>query len=193
MQASRDAAAQQKRLQIWHIERALVRAVTPAAGNDSRVEPLILHQDFAGRVKSGDVQLFPGVVSLARELHMSARSTWLPKDGANILEVELAAIPETPRRVRKTGEAGLRVNLAVRNFPLQLRQGKRLRPERESGRKIRRKREIPQCRYFEFLPAHAAEISRPSGIVGVIHRKLKLSALRRQRRARIVPQNLAVL
>src|ERR1700730_16193635 len=125
MQTSRDAATEQERLQIWHIERMLVRPVTTARGNASRVEPLVLHGNFAGRVKPGDVQFSLRVFSFARKFYFSARSTWLPEDGLNILEIELAAIPEIPCRLRKAGHAGLRVDLTVRNFPLHLRQGKR--------------------------------------------------------------------
>ena len=193
MQASCNAAAQHKRLQVWHVERVLVRVVTPPSGNASWVEPLILHQNFARCVNSVDVQLFPGIFSFARELHTSGRGARLAEDGSNILEIKLAAITELPRRLRKTDKAGLRVNLTVWNFPLQLRQEKRIRPECESRREFRRKWEIPPGRYLEFLPGHPAEISRPSGIVGVIHRKLKIPAFDCQRHLRIVPQNLAVL
>src|SRR5712692_5824476 len=104
MKAHRNASAQQKRLQIRHIERVLVRPVTPPRGNASRVEPLVLHRNFAGHVKSADVQLFPGIFSFSRELHLSGRSVWLPKDGANILEIELPSIPEFPRGLRKTDQ-----------------------------------------------------------------------------------------
>src|ERR1700724_3716575 len=99
----------------------LCRPVSTGRGNASRVEPLVLHGNFAGSVKPGDVQFFLGVFSFAREFYLPPGSTWLPQDGANILEVELAAVPEIPCRLRKAGNAGLRVNLAVRNFPLHLR------------------------------------------------------------------------
>ena len=87
----------------------------------------------------------------------------------------------------------MRVNLAMWNFPLQLRQGKRIRPKREFRREIRSKRQILPSGYFEFLPTHAAHISRASGIIYVVRRELKIPAFRRQRNACIVPQNLAVL
>src|SRR6202035_3521711 len=118
----------------------LVRPVTTAGGNASRVDPLVLHGNFAGSVKPGDVQFFLGVFSFAREFYLPPGSTWLPQDGANILEIEPAAVPEIPRWLRKAGDAGLRLDLAVRNFPLHLRQGKRTRRECEFRREVRGER-----------------------------------------------------
>src|SRR5258708_14426006 len=63
MQASRDAAAQQSRLEGGHIDRTLVRMVSASSGNDSRMKPLILQKYFAGGVKSADVQFICGVFS----------------------------------------------------------------------------------------------------------------------------------
>src|ERR1700680_3821227 len=124
MQAPADTAAQQTHFETGHIDRMLVCPVTAANRNDSRVEPLILERYLSGRVKPAHIQFSPRIISFPRKLNTSRRSIRLAQDGADVLEIELAAITESPCGLQKIGDAELRVSLAVRNFPLQLRRGK---------------------------------------------------------------------
>src|ERR1700681_3061372 len=124
MQAPADTAAQQTHFEAGHIDRMLVCSVTAANRNDSRVEPLILERYLSGRVKSADIQFSPRIISFPRILHTSRRSIRLAQDGADVLEIDLAAITQSPCGIQKIGDADVRVNLAVRNFPLELRHGK---------------------------------------------------------------------
>ena len=151
------------------------------------MKPLVFHGDPVGRIASGEVHLLGGVSALAGKFNMPARRISLAQDRPQILEAQLAAVPEGPGGLRETGEICLRIDFAAGRLPLQLRHGKRIRPESESRGEIRRERQVSQRRDFKFLPADLAQINGASAFVGVVHCKLKISALGLERNSRVIP------
>src|ERR1700675_1960683 len=107
-------------------------------GNIPGMKPLVFHGDPVGRIASGEVHLFGGVSALARKFNMRARRIALAQDRPEVLEAQLAPVPEGPSGLRETGKICLRIDFAAGRLPLQLRYGKRIRPDCESRGKIRR-------------------------------------------------------
>src|ERR1700674_4261729 len=150
--------------------------VAAMGGNIPGMKPLVFHGDAVGHIASGEIHLFGGVSTFADKFNMRAGRIAPAQNRPQILETQLAAIPEGPSGPRETGKICLRVDFAAGRLPLQLRHGKRIRPKSESRGEIRNKRQVPQSRDFKFLTAYLTQVNGTSAFARIVHCQPKISA-----------------
>jgi len=68
-------------------------------------------------------------MAVAGEIHVTLGTIGFAQDGANIFEIEVAAIAKCPIRLREIGIRELRIDIGMRRLPKQLRDRKRVRLE----------------------------------------------------------------
>ena len=151
------------------------------------MKPLVFHGDPVSRITSGEIHLFGGVSSLAGKFNMPARRISLAQYRPQVLEAQLAPVPEGPSGLRETGKICLRIDFAAGRLPLQLRHGKRILPESESRGEIRSEGQVTQRRDFKFLPAYLAKVHGASAFVGIVHCEFEMSALGHEWDTRVIP------
>ena len=155
--AGRDSA-EYHGFQIGQINGAVVRGVAAMDGNVSGMKPLVFHGEPVGGIASVEIHFFSGVPAVSGKLDMAAGRVSLAQDRPQVIEAQLAAVPERPGRLREIGEICLCIEFDAGRLPLQLRHGKGILPESESRGDIRGKRHVSQRGDLKFLPADPAEV-----------------------------------